>query len=430
LQENKTVLVIGGGETASDLTNEISYVTKKCYLSIPNGQWFGGRFNQHWAYNSAWPLDNFSSRMRRSILDGNPEPEKFEAMKVWAEKFDGAFGHGYKCWESPYEVYGQAIINKSNDVLRRCVLGRVEPKGKMERMDGKDVYFTDGSVAKDVDIIYFATGYRMEFPFLKGIGKESQCVSTLYKLCMDCEDESIAFVGFSRPIRGSFPSISESMSRYLGAAWSGKCKILPPHERERVRRYDKNVRDLFFTAFDKYGYTKLCPITGGVARANARAAGLQDLFGFTDEMAKLDGVSMPNYTRILFECGIKKWLIAVLAPHHQGQYMLNDKSKREYVFDRFEYFLTRFPIMMPIIFSLFLGLFHYVKSYIRNRYFWTIGFLFVRKPHPNAIHIYKYKADLARERNSLCCEDALIDEWPLKTNFCTTDGCSTSACGN
>jgi len=178
----KNVLVVGGGETASDLCNEVSYVANRVYLSIPNGQWFGGRFNQHWAYNSAWPLDNFSSRFRRFLLDGNPEPEKFEAMKVWAEKFDGACGHGFKCWQSPYEVYGQAIINKSNDVLRRVVLGRVEPKGKMCSMEGRTVYFEDGSTAEDIDLIYFATGYRMEFPFLETIGRKDQCVSKLYKV--------------------------------------------------------------------------------------------------------------------------------------------------------------------------------------------------------------------------------------------------------
>ena len=54
-------------------------------------------------------------------------------MKVWAEKFDGAFGHGFECWASPYDVYGQAIINKSNDVLRRVVLGRVIPVGSSQR---------------------------------------------------------------------------------------------------------------------------------------------------------------------------------------------------------------------------------------------------------------------------------------------------------
>ena len=25
------------------------------------------------------------------MLDGNPDPEKFEAMKVWAEKYDGMY---------------------------------------------------------------------------------------------------------------------------------------------------------------------------------------------------------------------------------------------------------------------------------------------------------------------------------------------------
>ena len=82
-------------------------------------------------------------------------------MKLWAEKFDGAFGHGFECWASPYDVYGQAIINKSNDVLRRVVLGRVIPKGKMDSMEGRSVNFKGGTKIDNIDLIYFATGYRM-----------------------------------------------------------------------------------------------------------------------------------------------------------------------------------------------------------------------------------------------------------------------------
>lgn len=407
----KNVLVVGGGETASDLCNEVSYAANMVYLSIPNGQWFGGRFNQHWDYATAWPLDNFSSRLRRTLLDGNPDPEKFEAMKVWAERYDGTSGHGYECWKSPFETYGQAIINKSNDVLRRCVLGRVTPKGKMTRMKGRTVYFSDGSEIHDIDLIYFATGYGMYFPMLKDLNRENQCASTLYRFCMDTVDEDIGFVGFCRPIRGSFPSLSETCSRLLAYSWAGKVAIPPPHERERICRLNRLQRDMFFTGFDKFGYTMKCPSSGGVYRANYRAAGLVDLFMFTDEIAKDLGI-MPNYWRVLMECGVRKYFLSILAPHHQGQYMLNDPSKREYVFSRFEYFLSRFPVLIPIIFSLFQGIFQEWKAYLRNRFWWTLGYLLVRKPHAGAIHVYDFKAAFRRAQCALSVPDALKGEWP------------------
>lgn len=421
-------MVIGGGETASDLCAEISYVANNVFLSIPNGQWFGGRFNQHWEYSSAWPLDNFSSRLRRSLLDGNPEPEKFEAMKVWAERYDGFNGHGFECWRSPYGVYGQAIINKSNDILRRVVLGRITPKGKMERMEGRTVYFKDGSCAENIDLIFFATGYRMEFPFLDGIDRRHICASQLYKFCLDTQDDSLSFVGFSRPIRGSFPSLAESAARYLAHLWSGKIPTLPDYERERISRLDRLKRDMFFTAFDQYGYTKVCPVTGGIARANARAPGLQDLFTYNDEMATLCGC-MPNYTRILFECGLQKWWICMIAPHHQGQFMLNDPTRREYVFQRYYYFLSRFPMLVPIIFSLFQGLFHYVKAWLRNRFFWMLGYFFVQRPFPTSMHIYEYKAEMDRKKAALMRFGALKDCWPPKKGCCT-DAASSGDCCN
>lgn len=407
----KNVLVIGGGETASDLCNEMSYAAENVYLSIPNGQWFGGRFNQHWDYATAWPLDNFSSRLRRNLLDGNPDPEKFEAMKVWAEKFDGTSGHGFECWKSPFDTYGQAIINKSNDVLRRCVMGRVTPKGKMKSMKGRSVQFTDGSEIHDIDLIYFATGYAMYFPMLTDLKRENQCITTLYKFCMDTQDESIGYVGFCRPIRGSFPSLSETCSRMLAYSWSGKVPIPPPHERERICRLDRLGRDMFFTGFDKYGYTKQCPSSGGVYRANYRSAGLVDLFYFNDEVAKLLGI-YPDYWRLLRECGWYKYYLAMFAPYHQGQFMLNDPEKRDYVFSRYEYFTSRFPVLIPILFSIFMGHYQNWKAYLRNRFWWTIGYLFMRKPHAGAVHVYDYKAAFNRTKCALSCPGALKDEWP------------------
>jgi len=221
----------------------------------------------------------------------------------------------------------------------------------------------------------------------------------------------LAFVGFARPIRGSFPSLSESAARYIAFAWSGHADIPPPWERERIARLDKIRRDLFFTGFDKYGFTKKCPETGKIARANARAAGLTDLFQYADDMAKLCPGVMPRYFQLLLECGFTKWFTAILAPHHQGQYMLNDPAMREYVFSRYRYFLSRFPVFVPIVFSLILGLFHYWKSYIRNRIFWTIGYLLIKRPHEGAVHIFEHKAELHRQQRALQKVDALKHEY-------------------
>lgn len=108
--------------------------------------------------------------------------------------------------------------------------------------------------------------------------------------------------------------------------------------------------------------------------------------------------------------------------------MLNDKDRREYVFERYRYFLTRFPVYAPIIFSLFSGLFNYIKAYIRNRFFWIIGYLLVRRPHKGAIHIFEYKADINRQRAKLNRLGALKGQWPPAASSETCGSCETS-CG-
>jgi len=88
--------------------------------------------------------------------------------------------------------------------------------------------------------------------------------------------------------------------------------------------------------------------------------------------------------------------------------MLNDPALRPYVFDRYNYFLTRFPILVPIMFFLFSGWFHWLKSWIRNRFFWLIGYLLVRKPFESAIHIFDYKASMNAKLQKLCYKVSLV----------------------
>lgn len=320
---DKTVLIIGGGESASDQATEISYHSEQVYMSVPRGQWFGTRYDELTLPN--YPLEHFSTRLRRWILPGNDYPEVFEMLRAATEKRQGFQGHGLEIWRTDFYEYGNSIINKNTDVLKRIYLGRVTPKPNVKSSSGKTVHFVDGTSA-EIDIVIIATGFALKWPYLKGY--ENMLIRDFYKLCMVCEDPSIGLIGMARPTRGSFPSISESQARWLAKIWSGKVPLPDYEERIRIRDADREQRDRYFHG------------------ANRRVQGLVDMFGYNDHMAQLCGV-YPNWWKLFLESP-RKWFIGISAPYHHCQYLVNDKRYHAHVFDRWTYFGSRAPMRILI----------------------------------------------------------------------------------
>ncbi|KAK7753420.1 hypothetical protein SLS62_004711 [Diatrype stigma] len=61
--------------------------------------------------------------------------------------------------------------------------------------DSKCVEFADGSVAQDVDLLLFATGYDFSFPFLSGVGISNRRIRGLYQHVFSQRDPTLAFLG-------------------------------------------------------------------------------------------------------------------------------------------------------------------------------------------------------------------------------------------
>ncbi|KAF9767955.1 hypothetical protein IL306_014807 [Fusarium sp. DS 682] len=105
----------------------------------------------------------------------------------------------------------------------------------IDKIDGKSIHLSDGTVLDDVDVIVFATGYFYTYPFLSKI-RPSQAssghrVPGLYQHIFDIsKPDKIAFVGV---VNGSLSWKTWEKSAFLVALlWSGKIK-LPPVEEQK-----------------------------------------------------------------------------------------------------------------------------------------------------------------------------------------------------
>lgn len=346
----KTVIVWGGGESASDIALEASKVGARVYWCIPNGQWFVPKLVDGFPpFPSARRkiLDHVSSRLRLFL---SPTHRYSPFISQYLEHTFGFNGHGQEPWrtEAPYN---RSFFNKSSEVLSRVASGGVIAKRDIARSDRETVHFNDGTSVK-ADVIITCSGYRAVFPFLQGSIDPAADPRAWYKHVFHYDDPSLAFVGFVRPIFGSIPGIAELQSRYTALVFSGNRLLPSKDERNRIIRSDAALWNHHFR------YTSL------------RLRGLVDHFLYSKDLAELIGCA-PRFVKLLFTSP-RKWWIAVSSPWNGCQFWLNDESHHQRIFETFARYrdnqtaeVYTFLVLAPLL--PLIGLFTHARIFARER---------------------------------------------------------------
>jgi dimethylaniline monooxygenase (N-oxide forming) len=164
-------------------------------------------------------------------------------------------------------------------------------EGAIDGVDGKKVYFSDGTQA-EVDVIIECTGYNTEFLFLPP--KYQIPLINNYKFIFNVEDPSLAFVGYVRPIVGSIPLISEFQARYAARVFSGAVHL--PENGDLVNETNKDTE--FWSDYFK-GNSK-------------RISTLVEMYTYADDIGNKTGKMVSHLE--LFKDSPRDWLTSVLSP--------------------------------------------------------------------------------------------------------------------
>ena len=155
---DKSVLIVGGGETASDLAVELSTCARRIYMSIREGQWFQERLFGDQPADLLYPksfeffglYDNIWGKI---------------GWKLFIRPFWGEGGTGIVQWKPRCELF-HGFLNKSRDVVQKVASGMVIPKRKINNIKEQLVTFEGDEKAVHIDHILFCTGYRWSHSFL------------------------------------------------------------------------------------------------------------------------------------------------------------------------------------------------------------------------------------------------------------------------
>uniref|UniRef100_A0A8D0DP62 Flavin-containing monooxygenase n=1 Tax=Salvator merianae TaxID=96440 RepID=A0A8D0DP62_SALMN len=216
----KNVVIVGAANSAGDIAVEISRVAAKVYLSTRSGTWVLSRVS-----DAGWPFDMVFTTRFNNLM------EKLLPECIVSRRKTMIFGQWFD-----HTNYGLIPVKRPwvsitiNDELPSCILrGAVVVKPNIKRFTETSAIFEDGTVAENIDVVIFATGYLSSFPFLEdSLCDASKSSCSLYKDIFPphLETSTLAFIGFIA-LLGSILPAAELQARWVTRVFKGTCKLPP-----------------------------------------------------------------------------------------------------------------------------------------------------------------------------------------------------------
>ncbi|KAF6292877.1 flavin containing dimethylaniline monooxygenase 1 [Rhinolophus ferrumequinum] len=221
LFKDKRVLVIGVGNSGTDIAVEASHVAKKVFLSTTAGAWVRSR-----VCDSGLPWDMvFMTRFLNMIRNSLPTP----IVSWWmARKMNSWFDHAnYGLVPEDRTQLKEFVLN--DELPGRITTGKVLIKPSIKEVKENSVIFNNTPKEEPVDIIVLATGYTFAFPFLdESVVKVEDGQASLYKYIFPAhlQKPTLAVIGLIKPLGSMIPT-GEMQARWAVRVLKGVNKLPP-----------------------------------------------------------------------------------------------------------------------------------------------------------------------------------------------------------
>jgi hypothetical protein len=270
LIRGKKIVVIGGGESATDIANRLASpeLENQIYLSLKTGIRVSPRYHPIRGVPSDFLRNRFLISIHENIR--NAVGQKFvEARIKHQEKFErffrskskmkesGSLADKRKHWDTKLTKRAKGHLfnmfhNKSDAFLGAVAEDRIRIIGKNIN-DSYDNYFdfdNEEEIKVCPDYLVPMIGYESH---ILEISEGTIQVKDFFLGCQHVDYGNLFLVGFARPIIGNIPSISEIQARYIvgiiGGQYQRSSKIKEEHAFDRdllTRRYPKLNTDQMY----------------------------------------------------------------------------------------------------------------------------------------------------------------------------------------
>ena len=188
--KGKRVLVVGGGNSGCDIACDAALHADKAFISLRRGYHFIPK------HVFGIPADKFAGNVDLPRWIEKPAFELLLRVVVGDLTRFGLPAPDHAVMES------HPIMN--TQILHHLSHGDIEYRPDIERLAGRTVHFKDGS-SEEVDLIVFATGYLVTFPFMdKGHFEWISKYPDLYLSSLHRKYDNVCVLGLHQTDGGAY----------------------------------------------------------------------------------------------------------------------------------------------------------------------------------------------------------------------------------
>ena len=231
----KRVVVVGMGNSALDIAAELSH------RSIAEHVWVSAR-------RGVWVLPKYRGGKPADKLMMPPWMPKKLALRLARKAIRSNVGamQDYGLPEPDHEPLS-AHPSVSIDFLAKAGSGDLTCVPAIERLDGSGVVCADGT-AVEADVIVFATGYKMSFPFFddRELQPDAEHRFPLFKRIVKPGVDNLYFAGLAQA-SPTIVNLAEQQSKLIAAHLAGEYRLPGAAEMRRIMARDerKHLRQYY-----------------------------------------------------------------------------------------------------------------------------------------------------------------------------------------
>ncbi|MEZ5076048.1 MAG: NAD(P)-binding domain-containing protein [Solirubrobacterales bacterium] len=219
--EGKRVLVLGIGNSATDIAVESSRIAARTFIAMRRGAYVIPK------YLNGKPIDELTHPATSMLPLAVQRFFAGRALGVAAGKMT-AYG-----LPKPDHKLFEAHPTVSSELLPRIGHGDIEVKPNLDRFTGgRGVRFADGT-EEQVDLVVYCTGYKISFPFLDPeVFSAPDNRMPLYRRVVAVDRPGLYFIGFIQPF-GPIMPLAEAQVEWMADLLAGGATLPPPAEMKR-----------------------------------------------------------------------------------------------------------------------------------------------------------------------------------------------------
>jgi len=246
---DKRVLVLGIGNSATDIAVEASRIAEKTFLAMRRGAYVMPK------YLNGKPTDEAASKL-------------LTLMPLAVQRF--VLGRMLGLTAGDMTAYGlpepdhkllEAHPTVSAELLSRLGHGDIAVKPNIDRFaGGRTVRFVDGS-EEEIDLVVYCTGYKITFPFFdENLISAAENRLPLYRRVVSPEHPGLYFIGLIQPL-GAIMPLAEAQAEWVADLLSGRGTLPSPNamlaeiaeaEKKMKKRYVASKRHTIQVDFQPY----------------------------------------------------------------------------------------------------------------------------------------------------------------------------------